>query len=98
MPAVIFEKASVLCYPLFDVADEIDLDRANRLISDDTRRLRLSREGSQYLQLPNPPLTMNLGKRALKLRGGEVEVETWSRFFDHGAASIVIEVPLPPRF
>ncbi len=91
-----FEKASVLCYRIYDVADEIDLEHANRLLSEDTRRLKLTREGSQYLELPNPPLTVLLGKKTLKLRSESLQVETWARVFDHGAASIVLEVPIAP--
>jgi len=70
-----FEKAQVLCYRVFDVAEEIDLERARKLVSEESRRLKLGREGSQYLELPNPPLAVDLGKRALALKGGAVTVE-----------------------
>lgn len=94
--ALVFQKASVLCYRLYDVADEIQLEHANRLLAADTRRLKLSREGSQYLELPNPPLTVRVGKRTLTLRDGPVEVESWARLYDHGAITIVFEVPISP--
>jgi hypothetical protein len=91
-----FEKAQVLCYRVFDVADEIDLDRARQLISEGARRLKLAREGSQYLQLPNPPLAIAVGGRSLALRGGPVQVEVTARVFDHGALSVHLRVPVPP--
>lgn len=92
---LIFEKVHVLCYRIYDVADEIDLEKARRAFSQDARRLKLSRENSQYLQLPNPPVAYELGHRVLALRGGPVTVEATARLFDHGAASIILAVPVP---
>lgn len=92
----ILRKASVWCYRLFDVAQEIALERAEALLSEDTRRLRFTREGSQYLQLPNPPLTVELGKRTLAMRSGPTAVDALARIFDHGAISIILKVPVEP--
>lgn len=93
--ALVIEKAQVLCYRTFDIAEEIHLEHARRVVSSDTRRLKLGRENSQYLQLPNPPLAFELGRRALALRGGPVTVDVTARLFDHGAASIILRVPVP---
>jgi hypothetical protein len=90
---LIFEKVTIHCYRIFDIAEEIRLEQAQRVLSEDTRRLKLTREGSQYLQLPNPPLTVELGKRSLALRHGAVNVDAVARLFDHGAASIIVKVP-----
>jgi hypothetical protein len=97
MPAepLILEKAYALCYRLYDVADEIDLEKARRVLAQDARRLKLSRENSQYIQLPNPPVAYELGRRVLALRGGPVTVDATARLFAHGAASIVVAVPIP---
>jgi hypothetical protein len=89
------EAGQILCYRLYDVAAEIDLTVAESLLARDARRGRLSRSGSQYLQLPNPPLVVHLGRRSLPLPGGAVEVEAQARLFDHGAASILVRVPVP---
>jgi hypothetical protein len=93
---LIFEKAHVLCYRTFDIADEIDLEKARRLLAQDARRLKLSRENSQYIELPNPPVAFELGRRALALRQGPVTVDATARLFDHGAASIILRVPVAP--
>jgi hypothetical protein len=91
----VLENAHILCYRVFDVAEEIDLDRARRLVSEEARRLKLGREGSQYLELPNPPLAVDMGRRTLVLRGGEVGVEAQARVYDHGAMSVQLKVPVP---
>jgi hypothetical protein len=93
---LVLEQAYILCYRLYDVADEIDLSVAASLLARDVRRLRLSRSGAEYLMLPNPPLIVGLGQRALQLPSGPVEVEARARLFDHGAASIVLRVPIAP--
>src|SRR5687768_4410611 len=92
---LIFEKAHALCYRLYDIADEVDLEKARRVLAQDARRLTLSRENSQYIQLPNPPVAYELGQRVLALRGGPVTVDATARLFDHGAASIILAVPIP---
>ncbi|MFP2930153.1 hypothetical protein ACLESO_34150 [Pyxidicoccus sp. 3LG] len=93
---LLFDKAHILCYRTFDIAEEIDLERARRALTEDSRRLKLSRENSQYLQLPNPPLAYELGRRPLALRDGPVTVDCTARLFDHGAASIILRVPVVP--
>jgi hypothetical protein len=91
-----FDRAAVLCYRLFDIADSIDLERGRTLLAErTTRRQRLTREGSEYLVLPNPPLVAEVGQRPLGLRAGPVQVQVTARFFDHGAASVLVEVPIP---
>ncbi|HZA50039.1 MAG TPA: hypothetical protein VE549_04810 [Myxococcaceae bacterium] len=94
--AIQFENAQVLCYRIFDIADEIHLERARTRLSADTQRMRLRRAGSEYLQLADPPVTAELGRRALVLSGGEMAVEAMARVFAHGAASIIFRVPIRP--
>lgn len=96
MDPLVLEKASILCYRLYDVADEIDLSVAESLLLRDARRLRLSRTGAEFLLLPNPPLVVGLGHRTLVLPEGKVEVEARARLFDFGAASVVLAVPVSP--
>ena len=94
MPDVVFEKAQILCYRIFDIAEEVFLDRAQALLAQDSRRLKLTRAGSEYLQLPNPPLSIGLARRSLPVRTGAVSVDVTARVFDHGAASVILRVPV----
>ncbi len=94
--AHVLEKAHVFCYRLFDVADEIELDVAQRLLALDTGRVRLTRAGAKYLLLPNPPLAVDLGRKTLVLPGGPLVVEVVSRLFDHGSVSIRFRVEVEP--
>ncbi len=93
---LIVEKGSLHAYRMYDVADEIDLQKALTLSKQAATRLKLQREGSQYLELPNPPVAFLLGERPIALKHGVVSVELVARLFDHGAISILLKIPIPP--
>lgn len=89
--------ADLLCTRIFDVADTIDLEGCRALISGggaEIRRLSLRREGSQYIQLSDPPLLVDLGVRPLSVAGGTREVKLNASLFHHGAISISVRVPV----
>ncbi len=46
---LVLEKAHVLCYRTFDIAEEINLEQARRVVSAEARRLKLGVENGQYL-------------------------------------------------
>ena len=87
-------KGQVWCYRVFDIAEGVDLDVARRLLAQDSRRLKFDREGSEFIQLPNPPLQVELGIRRLELKAGAVEADLAVRLFDHGAMSVLLRVPI----
>lgn len=89
------QQGHVLCYRLYDIADRIDLARASELLLNDTKRFTLKRAGSEYIQLSDPPLHVSFSKRSLALKSGTHEVEMGGHFFDHGAISIIVSVPIP---
>ena len=80
---------------MYDIADEIDLAKVERLGIQATSRLRLSRQRSGYLHLPNPPLSVALGSRTLELKAGPKAAEMSVRLFDHGATSVMLKIAVP---
>jgi hypothetical protein len=91
-----FESARLVLYRLFDVADEIRLDHAQELLAGEATRMRLSRERSEYLEIPRAPLTVHLGPRTLEGSSGrKFEAVAFARLFNFGVISIRYEVPLP---
>jgi hypothetical protein len=90
--------ADMLCTRIFDVADTINLEGCRALISSggaDIRRLSLRREGSEFIQLSDPPLLVDLGTRTLTVQGTHREVKVSAALFNHGAISISVRVPVP---
>jgi hypothetical protein len=90
--------AEILCTRIFDVADTIELERCRTLIEKDAtgvRRLSLRREGSEYIQLQDPPLEIELGfRRTLVVAGSPREVKLNATLYSHGAISITVRVPV----
>jgi hypothetical protein len=89
------QSAEFRCYRIFDVADGIDLERCRALINGrQSGRLHLRREGSEYIQLSNPPLNIELGTYAFEVAGKSTEVKLSGRLFHHGAISVTVRVPI----
>ena len=87
-----------LCTRIYDVADTISLEQCRALIEKggtEIRRLSLRREGSEYIQLSDPPLTLDLTPRALDIEGQRFDVKLAATLYHHGAMSISMRVPIP---
>jgi hypothetical protein len=92
-------SAEFRCYRFYDVADELRLERCLQLIKAggaESSPLTLKRGGSEYIQLSNPPLTLDLGRRQLVVQGRPVEVQVGARLFNHGGISVSLRVPVAP--
>lgn len=89
-------QATAFCYRIFDIGEGLDLERSRALVAANASRLRLSREGSEYIQLSNPPLAFEVGTRTLQLKDGAHEAEVGVRLFDHGALSVILRLAIPP--
>ena len=91
------ERGAFLTFRLFEVADEIDLVRAEQLLAGGSMRARPRRERSEALEIPNPPLSIPLGRRSVPLPGGEKAFELQARVFDFGVVSVLFtaEVAAP---
>lgn len=79
----------------FDIADEVDLTRAQALLVS-TQRSPLVKPRASALVLSNPPLTAPLGRRSLSLEGQAVEADLVAKIFDFGAVSIRMRIQIPP--
>ena len=76
-------------YRLFDVGGEIHLDQAiEKLASSSPERVRPVRGEAQALQIPNPPITVALGREMLDILGQRAAVEVSARVFDFGVVSM----------
>ncbi len=90
------EDGEVLVYRLFDVADAVDLHRAETAAAAPTSRLRLANAPSATaLELPRPPLQLGLGRRTLTVGGAAREAEVTARIFDYGVVSICYRLRIP---
>jgi hypothetical protein len=87
--------ASLLVYRQFDVADEIRLDVAERLLRGTAERLRLKGERAGFLDLPERPLRVLVDVEPVAVEGTTLPGVALVRLFAHGVASVRYEIPLP---
>lgn len=86
-------RGTVLIQRFFDIADEIDLAVAEKLVTQLYRRARFA-GNARHMQLADPPLEMALGRRlndVPELLGSEVLV----RLYDVGALVVTFILELP---
>ncbi len=91
--------AEFICTRIFELADGIALEACRETIARGgaaARRVTLQREGSEYLQLSEPPLGVELGQQTLTVCGSPRAVRVGARLFHHGVISITVRVPVDP--
>ncbi len=88
---------SIWIYRLFDVAEEIDLEKVEKILGHGrlTSRMRLSRIRPKSIQLKNPPVAVELGKSTIKTGRQELEVNLGGKIYDLGVIGVIMRVPLP---
>uniref|UniRef100_A0A7C1F2Y7 DUF155 domain-containing protein n=1 Tax=Ammonifex degensii TaxID=42838 RepID=A0A7C1F2Y7_9THEO len=93
-------SGSVWLYRLYDVAQEIDLLRAEELLAAEkpVSRLRLARVRPKALEFKNPPLTVELVGRPVWLGDWKFTTVPSARLYDFGVLAIVMRLMLPDRF
>jgi hypothetical protein len=91
------EAGDVLVYRLFDVADAVDLVRAEKVVAARASRLRLeSSQSASALEFPRPPLHLVLGARELALASGPRVAEASAHVYDYGVVSVRYRLPVAP--
>jgi hypothetical protein len=91
---VVVKKARLICFRIYDIAEEIDLAHVERISRQGASRTRLLSHRSRALLLPNPPLTLELGTQTLELESGSFGADVRARLFDSGAASVALSLPI----
>jgi hypothetical protein len=90
-------EGAVLVYRLFDVADAVDLPRAEALAAAPAGRLKIDRAlSASAIQFPRPPLHLALGPRQLELPGGRTAATASAHVFDFGVVSVRYTIPIAP--
>ncbi len=88
---------AVLVYRLFDVADAVDLARAEVLAAAPAGRLKIDRAlSASAIEFPRPPLHLALGSRELELPAGRASAIASAHVFDYGVVSVRYAIPIRP--
>lgn len=89
-------RGRVFLQRFFDIAEEVDLGRAETLVRELSRRPRFV-GSARHIELPHPPLEMSLGGRGLDAAGQRV-TDVLVRIYDVGAVVVSFVVDLPNPF
>jgi hypothetical protein len=87
-------RGRILVQRLFDVADAIDLVRAEACVAKLYRRPRFA-GSARHIQLPRPPVEMSLGPKSLGFAGHTAQ-DTLCRLWDVGALTLTFILDIPP--
>jgi len=91
------QDGALRVYRVLDVADEIDLVRAEALAKGASVRHRWEGvHSSAALEIPRPPIHLNLGRRQVPLAAGAREAEASLHLFEYGVASVLYKIPIAP--
>ncbi|MCL6561092.1 MAG: hypothetical protein K6U74_20350 [Firmicutes bacterium] len=90
---------SILVYRLFDVAEEINLNLVENILSQNrqTSRMRLSRIRPKSIQFKNPPVAVELGECSVDIGGGNYSTVFTGKVYDLGVIGIIMRLPLPEK-
>ncbi|KJS14489.1 MAG: hypothetical protein VR69_17315 [Peptococcaceae bacterium BRH_c4b] len=87
-------------YRIFDVAEEISLERVEQILAQtgSASRMKLSRVRPKSIQIKNPPVTIDLGEETVTLQETRLKATFSARIYDLGVISIVLRITLPPEY
>ncbi len=93
MPVKIL-KGSILIHRVFDVGGEILLTQAEKLLSEDSKRLKLTTDTRKAIIIKDAPLKVELGECALTINAAPLPARIFARVWGYGVISITLELPI----
>jgi hypothetical protein len=98
MQSVSIDKGYILIYRLLDIAEEIDLAAAERILKERTglSRLRLTRSTRQAFQIRNAPILVSLGETNVRTGTQTHRAETYAKIWEYGVISFQFQLQIPP--
>lgn len=85
-----FVKGSVLFFNLYDVAEEIKLDRVRELLGARPQERAFKNAAPQYVRFERPPVIESISVEGLAPQAAHGQV----KYYDYGVISVMFEVPI----
>ncbi len=98
MANVTIGRGRIIVYRIFDVADEIDLVKAEELAKTTPHgasRLTITRSTGHALIVRNAPITLTVSADSVRLGSESVTAELFARVWDYGVVSMQFHLPIP---
>lgn len=92
------KKGRILVYRVYDIGEEIDLEKAEKILQQETTarsKFRLKKINQQAVVVSNDPLSVALGNYSYIDHGIAFNPEVSAKIWDFGALSITFDFPIP---
>ena len=94
----VITKGRILVYRVFDIGEEVNLERAEKILAEATTsrsKFRLKKINRQAVIVSNDPLSIILGSHTYIDEGQEFTCEISAKLWDFGTLSITFEYLIP---
>ena len=91
-------KGRILVYRVFDIGEEVDLEKAEKILDESTTtrsKFRLKKINRQAVIVSNDPLSINLGAYNYQHAGLEFNCDINAKLWEFGTLSITFEYVIP---
>jgi hypothetical protein len=91
-------KGRILVYRVYDIGEEVDLEKAEKILSDATTsrsKFRLKKINQQAVIVSNDPLSVLLGQYNYSYQEREFTCEMSAKIWEFGTISITLEYTIP---
>jgi hypothetical protein len=91
-------KGRILVYRVYDIGEEVDLEKAEKILSDSTTsrsKFRLKKINQQAVIVSNDPLSVLLGQYNYSYQEREFTCEMSAKIWEFGTISITLEYTIP---
>lgn len=90
------KKGSVFVYRIFDIAEEINIPKAEACLKDIRGRdsFKVPKFIDRGIVVKSPPVAFGLGEVEIKLEGGTYRAQVLGKVRDYGVLSLIYEIPI----
>jgi hypothetical protein len=92
------QKGRILIYRVYDIGEEIDLEKAEKILQQETTaraKFRLKKINQQAVIVSNDPLSVSLGNYAYTDQGLAFNAEVSAKIWEFGTLSLTFDFPIP---
>lgn len=92
------KKGRILIYRVYDIGEEIDLEKAQKILEQETTarsKFRLKKINQQAVIVSNDPLSVSLGNYSYTDQGMVFNPEVSAKIWEFGTLSLTFDFPIP---
>lgn len=95
------KKGRILVYRVYDIGEEVNLEKAEQILQSETiarAKFRLKKINRQAIIVSNEPLSVGLGLYTFSDKVNTINAEISGKLWEFGTLSLTFEFPIPEGF